>query len=33
MPIFLMYSGAPSASMMFMAAEKLLAETKEGETA
>ena len=33
MPILLMYSGAPSASMMFMAAEKLLAETGEGETA
>jgi 4-carboxymuconolactone decarboxylase len=33
MPLFLMYSGAPSASTMFMAAEKLLAETKEGETA
>jgi 4-carboxymuconolactone decarboxylase len=33
MPIFLMYSGAPSASTMFLAAEKLLAETNQGETA
>ena len=33
MPVAVYYAGAPNASPMFLAAEKLLAETQEGKEA